>query len=145
LFVSFQHILVLAQNVSYKFSVSNTKFLTQHISHQSQLLPTELTFVNWKPLEFHDSMQRASRVGLLSNFLYRFKIRENSPGFSTHIRAECKWIVGRHVMRKGGDGCGSGLCLIGYNTVYSVENQPTFRRNMSPSSGSKNKPSKEPA
>jgi hypothetical protein len=32
--------------------------------------------------------------------------------------------------------------LLGYNAVYSVENQPTFRSNIPPaSSGSKNKPS----
>jgi hypothetical protein len=36
--------------------------------------------------------------------------------------------------------------LLGYNAVYSVENKPTFRRNISPrSSGSKNKPNKKPA
>jgi hypothetical protein len=36
--------------------------------------------------------------------------------------------------------------LLGYNAVYSVERQPTFRRNISPpSSGSKNKPRKIPA
>jgi hypothetical protein len=35
---------------------------------------------------------------------------------------------------------------VGYNTVYRVESQPTFRRNMSlPSSGSQNTPSKKPA
>jgi hypothetical protein len=35
--------------------------------------------------------------------------------------------------------------LLGYKAVYSVENQQTFRRNISPpSSGSKNKPSKKP-
>jgi hypothetical protein len=33
-----------------------------------------------------------------------------------------------------------GFCLLGYYAAYSVERQPTFRRNMSPpSSGSKNK------
>jgi hypothetical protein len=33
--------------------------------------------------------------------------------------------------------------LLGYNAMYRTESQPTFRRNMSPpSSGSKNKPSK---
>jgi hypothetical protein len=38
------------------------------------------------------------------------------------------------------------FCLLGYNAVYSSENQPTFRRNMSSlSSESKNKPSKKPA
>jgi hypothetical protein len=36
--------------------------------------------------------------------------------------------------------------VLGYNALLSVESQPTFRRNIShPSSGSKNKPSKEPA
>jgi hypothetical protein len=36
--------------------------------------------------------------------------------------------------------------LLGYNVAYSVERQPTFRRNMSPpSSGSNYKPSKETA
>jgi hypothetical protein len=36
--------------------------------------------------------------------------------------------------------------LLWYNAVYSVESQPTFRRNISPpSSGSKNKQSKKPA
>jgi hypothetical protein len=36
--------------------------------------------------------------------------------------------------------------LLGYNAVYSVENQLMFRRNILPqSSGSKNKPSKKPA
>jgi hypothetical protein len=36
--------------------------------------------------------------------------------------------------------------IVGYNVVYSVENQPVFRRNISPqSSGSKNKPSKKAA
>jgi hypothetical protein len=36
-------------------------------------------------------------------------------------------------------------CLLGYNTVWSVENQPAFRRNiLPPSSGSKNKVSKKP-
>jgi hypothetical protein len=35
--------------------------------------------------------------------------------------------------------------LLGYNAVYFVGSQPTFRRNMSPpSTGSKNKPSKKP-
>jgi hypothetical protein len=35
--------------------------------------------------------------------------------------------------------------LVIYNAVQSVESQPTFRRKMSPSSsGSNNKPSKEP-
>jgi hypothetical protein len=35
--------------------------------------------------------------------------------------------------------------VMGYNAVYSVQSLPTFRRNMSsPSSGSKNKPNKEP-
>jgi hypothetical protein len=34
--------------------------------------------------------------------------------------------------------------LVGYNAVWPVESQPTFRRNLSPlSSGSKNKPSKK--
>jgi hypothetical protein len=34
--------------------------------------------------------------------------------------------------------------LLGYNAVYSIESQPTFRKNMSPpSSGSKNKQSKK--
>jgi hypothetical protein len=32
------------------------------------------------------------------------------------------------------------FCLLGYNTVQSVESQPTFQRNIAPSaSGSKNK------
>jgi hypothetical protein len=36
--------------------------------------------------------------------------------------------------------------LLGYNAMYFVESQPTFRRNMSAtSSRSKNKPSKKPA
>jgi hypothetical protein len=40
--------------------------------------------------------------------------------------------------------CFEEFCLLGYNPVYSVESQPTFRRNMSPpSSGSKYKPSKK--
>jgi hypothetical protein len=35
--------------------------------------------------------------------------------------------------------------LLGHNAMYSVESQPTFRRNLSPpSSGSKNKLSKKP-
>jgi hypothetical protein len=34
--------------------------------------------------------------------------------------------------------------LLGYNAVYSVEEEPTFRKNISPpSSGSKNKPSEK--
>jgi hypothetical protein len=33
------------------------------------------------------------------------------------------------------------FCLLGYNTICSVESQPVFQRNMShSSSGSKNKP-----
>lgn len=37
-------------------------------------------------------------------------------------------------------------CLLGYNTIYSVESQLTFPKNMSPpSSVSKKKPSKKPA
>jgi hypothetical protein len=37
------------------------------------------------------------------------------------------------------------FCLLGYNALYSVENQPTFRKNLSPtSSGLKNKPCKKP-
>jgi hypothetical protein len=35
--------------------------------------------------------------------------------------------------------------LLGYRAVSSVERQPTFRRNMFPSLGSKNTPSKKPA
>jgi hypothetical protein len=36
------------------------------------------------------------------------------------------------------------FCLLGYNIVYSVENQPEVRRNISPlSSGLKNKPKKD--
>jgi hypothetical protein len=36
--------------------------------------------------------------------------------------------------------------ILGYNAMQPVENQTTFRRNISPaSSGSKNKPSKKPA
>jgi hypothetical protein len=35
--------------------------------------------------------------------------------------------------------------LLVYNAMQSVESQPTFRRNMIPSSGSKNKPSEKPA
>jgi hypothetical protein len=38
------------------------------------------------------------------------------------------------------------FCLQGYNAIYSVEIQLTFRRNISPpSSVSKNKPSNKPA
>jgi hypothetical protein len=36
-------------------------------------------------------------------------------------------------------------CLLGYTAVYSAESQPTFRRNMSPTSSGSNKPSKKPA
>jgi hypothetical protein len=37
------------------------------------------------------------------------------------------------------------LYLLTYNAVYSVESQPTFRRNISPPSSGSNKPSKIPA
>jgi hypothetical protein len=38
------------------------------------------------------------------------------------------------------------ICLLGYNAVCSAENQPTFRRNISPpTSGSKNTSRKKPA
>jgi hypothetical protein len=41
--------------------------------------------------------------------------------------------------------CFEELCLLGYNVVKSVEIQRTLRRNMSPSSVSKNKANKESA
>jgi hypothetical protein len=52
---------------------------------------------------------------------------------------EICWILGSHSGRY------EELYLLGYNAMLSVENQHTFRRNMSPSSsGSKNRRRKKP-
>jgi hypothetical protein len=73
------------------------------------------------PISQSSSSKPVAIPTALPQFVFGLVRRDNQRGDACTGLTESEVIVKEH-------------CLLGYNTVYSIENQPTLRRNMQPTS-----------
>jgi hypothetical protein len=102
--------------------------------------------VKWQTLAL---MASTARVLLPRGYLHSNMCSVSDPQLKEHgpmVAQHTMWCLSTSYTIWGSRSCGYGeFHLLEYSAFQSAENQPKFRRNMSPpSSGSKNKSSKKP-